>query len=89
MLRDELSLGENVDLSKDEILYVTVAPDDSRFVYELPSGREAGAYYGEWVPGGRTKGGTQEASLVGSEKVTHKNSLEELQKQFPGSKKLQ
>ncbi|SBT16040.1 Putative deoxyribonuclease RhsC [Marinomonas gallaica] len=88
VIRDELSLGANVDLEKDEILYVTVDPSDDRFTFDMPTGREAGAYEGEWVPGGKTKGGTKEAALVGAEDVLHDNSLDELATKFTDSKKI-
>ena len=87
VLRDELSLG-NVDLSNESIAYVVIEPDDHRFSYDIPTGREAGAYEGEWIPGGKTKGGTTEAALVGSEGVVHDNDVNNLVKQFPGSKKI-
>ncbi|GGQ19459.1 RHS repeat-associated core domain-containing protein [Shewanella litoralis] len=88
ILRDELSLGEGVDLSKDEIAYIVIDPDDSRVSYDMPTGREAGAYKNEWVPGGKTKGGITEAALVNSEKIFHNNDINELSKQFRGSKKI-
>ena len=88
VLRDELSLGESVDLTHDSIAYIVIEPDDSRVSYDIPTGREAGAYEGEWVPGGKTKGGTREAALVNSEKVFHDNDINNLIKQFPGSEKI-
>ena len=88
ILRDELSLGEGVDLSKDEIAYLVIEPGDSRISYDMPTGREAGAYKNEWVPGGKTKGGITEAALVNSEKIFHNNDINELSKQFKGSKKI-
>ena len=87
VLRDELSLGD-VDLSNESIAYIVVEPKDTRFSYDLPNGREAGAYEGEWVPGGKTKGGTSEAALVGSECVTHDNDIDNLINEFPGSRKI-
>lgn len=89
ILRDELSLGENTDLSNDEITYITVEPGDERFEYDIPNGREGGAYDGEWVPGGKTKGGITEAALINSETVVHNNSLEELSSNFESTAKLQ
>lgn len=88
VLRDGLSLGKNVDLSNDEISYITIEPNDPRFSYEIPNGREGGAYENEWVPGGWTKGGTTEAALINSENITHDNSLEQLSENFPGAKKI-
>jgi len=88
VLRDELSLGKNVDLSNDAIAYIPIEPDDPRFKYAMPTGREAGAYENEWIPGGKTKGGTTEAALVGAEKIAHDNDLDILMKQFPGSKRI-
>ncbi|BBM02228.1 RHS repeat-associated core domain-containing protein [Microbulbifer sp. GL-2] len=87
VLRDELSLG-NVDLSDEKIVYVVIEPGDTRFTYDIPDGREAGAYEGEWVPGGKTKGGTSEAALVGSEKIAHDNSADELMNNFSKSKRI-
>ncbi|TMP16970.1 RHS repeat-associated core domain-containing protein [Pseudoalteromonas sp. S2893] len=88
ILRDELSLGENTDLSNDEITYITVDPGDERFEYDIPNGREGGAYDGEWIPGGKTKGGITEAALINSETVVHNNSLEELSNSFKSSQSL-
>ncbi|MET1257595.1 RHS repeat-associated core domain-containing protein, partial [Aliikangiella maris] len=88
ILRDELSLGEGVDLSSDQISYIIIQPNDPRFSYDIPNGKEAGAYDGEWVPGGKTKGQTTEAALVGAENIKHDNKLSELEKQFPGSKRI-
>lgn len=87
VLRDELSLGD-VDLSNETIAYIVIEPGDERFSYDMPHGREAGAYEGEWVPGGKTKGGTTEAALKGSENVVHDNDVDNLVNKFPGSKKI-
>ena len=86
VLVEELSLGKNVDLSKEKIAYVVVEPGDERLAYDIPTGRERGAYENEWVPGGKTKGGTVEAALVGAEDIVHDNDVDNLVKQFPGSK---
>ena len=86
MLRDELNLGNDVDLGNDSILYVKIEPGDSRFSYEMPTGNEFGAIPGEWVPGGQTKSGTREAALIGSEKVVHNKSLEGFEKSFSNTK---
>ncbi len=88
VLRDELSLGEKTDLSKESIAYIVIEPGDSRVSYDIPTGKEAGAYKNEWVPGGKTKGGTTEAALVNSEKIFHNNDIDELSEKFPGSKKI-
>lgn len=88
ILVKELSLGEGTDLSKESIAYIVIEPGDSRVSYDIPSGKEAGAYDGEWIPGGKTKGGTTEAALVNSDNIFHDNDIDELSKKFPGSKKL-
>jgi RHS repeat-associated protein len=85
VLRDKLNLGDTVDLSGDRILYVKIQPGDPRFRYEIPHGNEAGVIPGEWVPGGFTKSGTQEAALVGSEAVNHGKTLAGFQSNFPDS----
>jgi hypothetical protein len=54
----------------------------------MPTGKEAGAYKDEWILGGKTKGGITEAALVHSEKIFHDNDINELSKQFRGSKKI-
>jgi len=54
----------------------------------MPTGNEAGAYPQEWVPGGRTKSGTKEAALVGSENIEHSQSMERLLEQFDDWEKL-
>ncbi|WP_444929946.1 RHS repeat domain-containing protein [Microbulbifer sp. SSSA002] len=87
VLRDELSLG-NVDLSDEKIVYVVVEPGDTRFDYDIADGREDGAYEGEWIPGGKTKGGTSEAALIGAENIVHDNSVDELMNHFSNSKRI-
>ena len=86
VLRDELNLGDGVDLSKDKIMYVKIDPGDTRFKYEIPTGNEPGAIPGEWVPGGKTKSGTTEAALVGSEKITHDKSLAGYENMFTNTR---
>ncbi len=86
VLRDELNLGDGVDLSKEKIMYVKIDPGDTRFKYEIPIGNEPGAIPGEWVPGGKTKSGTTEAALVGSEKITHDKSLAGYEKMFTNTR---
>ena len=56
-LSKELSLGD-VDLSNQKIAYIFIEPGDHRVSYDIPTVREAGAYEGGWVPGGKTKAGT-------------------------------
>ncbi|MFC6690843.1 hypothetical protein [Pseudomonas lini] len=55
----------------------------------MPNGKENGAYPKEWVPGGATKSGTKEAALIGSEKIQHNKSVDELLSQFEDWEKLQ
>jgi len=88
VLRDELSLGEKTDLSKESIAYTVIEPGDPRVSYDIPTGKEAGAYKNKWVPGRKTKGGTTEAALVNSEKIFHNNDINELSEKLPGSKKI-
>ena len=88
MLRDELNLGSDVNLENDSVLYVQIEPKDTRFSYEMPTGNEFGAIPGEWVPGGKTKSGTREAALIGSEKVVHNKSLEGFEKSFSKTKMI-
>jgi hypothetical protein len=78
VLRDELNLGDNVDLSNERISYVKLPPEDKRFQYELPTGNEPGAYEGEWVPGGFTKNGTAEATLTGGDKIKHNGDIDNI-----------
>lgn len=63
VLRDELNLGPNTDLSGEDIFYVNISGNDTRFSFDMPNGREAGVIEGEWVPGGLTKNGVPEAAL--------------------------
>ena len=88
VLRDDLNLGEYVDLSNDRIIYVSIDPGDPRFSYEIPNGNEAGAIPGEWVPGGKTKSGTTEAALVGSDKIMHNQRLDGYQSEFKNTKMI-
>ena len=82
VLRDELNLGENIDLSNERIAYVKIHPEDERFQYEMPTGNESGAYQGEWVPGGFTKNGTAEATLTGGDKIKHDGNIDNLNNTF-------
>jgi len=82
VLRDELNLGENVDLSNERIAYVKLPPDDKRFQYEMPTGNEAGAYQGEWIPGGFTKNGTIEATLTGGNVIKHDGDVDNIISMF-------
>ena len=81
-------MGGAADVSKDDIAYIVIEPDDPRVSYNMPTGKEAGAYPNEWIPGGKTKGGITEAALVNSEKIFHNNDIDELSNQFRGSKKI-
>ena len=83
VLRDELNLGENVNLENTRISYVRIEPGDARFQYEMPTGNEGGAYPGEWTPGGKTKSGTAEASLKGGQHIVHNRNVDNL-KSVPG-----
>ncbi len=86
VLRDELNLGSTTNLEGEEIYYVWISPNDARFTYDVPNGNEAGAIYDEWMPGGKTKNGTTEAALVGSEKCLHNKNIGELLEYFgPGT----
>lgn len=82
VLRDELNLGENVDLSNEKIVYVKIPPDDERFGYEMPTGNEPGALEGEWVPGGYTKNGTSEAVLTGGDNIKHNGDVNNISDMF-------
>jgi methionyl-tRNA synthetase len=77
ILRDKLNLGEEIDLSDTRIVYVKL-PLDSRFDYKMPTGNEPGAYDGEWVPGGYTKDGLSEASLVGGDAIEHRGNIDNI-----------
>lgn len=85
ILRDELNLGENTNLANEEIYYITIDGNDSRFTFEIPNGNESGAIIGEWEPGGYTKNGTTEAALVGSENITHNKNINQLLSNFTGT----
>ncbi|CCU73181.1 hypothetical protein [Thalassolituus oleivorans] len=80
VLRDELNLGENTDLSSAKISYVKLSPNDPSFEYSMPNGNERGAYEHEWVPGGLTKSGTSEATLSGGDRIIHNNNVDNLKK---------
>ncbi|QCK14823.1 GH-E family nuclease [Mangrovivirga cuniculi] len=82
ILRDELNLGKDVDLSSEEIFYVKISPENKEFKFDIPDGNELGAIEGEWVPGGKTKSGISEASLIGSEKVIHNKDINQLLEAF-------
>lgn len=84
VLRDELNLGSNTDLSGEEIYYIKIDGNDSRFSFDVPNGNEGGAIVGEWVPGGYTKNGTTEAALVGSENIVHDKNMNQLLSNFSG-----
>ena len=82
VLRDDLNLGPNTNLSTDEIYYIKIDPKDSRFSFDMPNGNEGGAIPGEWIPGGYTKNGTTEAALIGSENISHNKNINELLNNF-------
>jgi RHS repeat-associated protein len=88
VLNNELNLGAK-SLEGDGIYIVRIKPDDPRFRYEMPNGKENGAYPNEWVPGGATKSGTKEAALIGSESITHDSDVGTLLKNFDDWEKLQ
>ena len=85
VLRDQLNLGATVDLSSEEIYYITVDGSDPRFSFDVPNGNEPGAIVGDWVPGGATKSGTKEAALVGSEKIVTNKDINQLLSNFTGN----
>ncbi|MCV4265935.1 RHS repeat-associated core domain-containing protein, partial [Pseudomonas capsici] len=88
VLNEELNLGART-LEGDGIYLVRIKPNDPRFSYEMPNGKESGAYPKEWVPGGATKSGTSEAALIGSEKIIHNKDIDTLMKNFDNWEKLQ
>ncbi|MCO8309527.1 hypothetical protein [Pseudomonas mandelii] len=69
--------------------FARIKPGDARFKYEMPNGKENGAYPKEWIPSGATKSGTKEAALIGSEETQHNKSIDELLSQFEAWEKLQ
>ena len=83
ILRDELNLGTDVDLSVDEIFYISIDGSDSRFSFDMPNGNEYGAIIGEWVPAGYTQNGIAETALKGSEGITHNKNVTTLLNNFP------
>lgn len=91
VLRDELNLGASTNLEGEEIYYVKIDGNDSRFTFDIPNGNEgnpspyAGAIVGEWVPGGYTKNGTAEAVLIGSGAITHNKQISQLLSNFAGN----
>lgn len=85
VLRDELNLGSSTNLSGEEIYYVKIDGNDSRFNFDIPNGNEGGAIAGEWIPGGYTKNGVAEAALVGSENIIHNKDINQLLNNFTGN----
>lgn len=73
ILVNELDLGPNWIQPNDEVYYVTVDPTKN-FQFDIPNGREGGAYPGLWVPGGFTKHNTAEAVIKNSVNFVHNNS---------------
>ncbi|NJN27990.1 MAG: hypothetical protein HC819_19475 [Cyclobacteriaceae bacterium] len=88
VLRDELNLGAETNLEGEIIYYIKIDGNDPRFKFGIPNGNEgypsetAGAIVGEWMPGGKTKNGTSEAVLVGSEVIVHNNKVMHLLDNF-------
>lgn len=82
VLIDELDLGSNY-FSKpdDEFYFVTVMPNQG-FTFDIPTGREGGAYVNLWVPGGFTKHGTAEAVISNSADFFHNNNLNTFKELF-------
>jgi hypothetical protein len=77
ILQDKLNLGKEIDLSDTRIAYVKL-PVGEKFDYKMPTGNEPGAYDGEWVPGGYTKNGLSEASLIGGDVIEHKGNIDNI-----------
>lgn len=86
ILRDELNLGSNTNLANEEIYYIKIDPNDSRFSFDMPNGNESGAIVGEWIPGGYTKNGITEAALNNSENVLHNKDINQLLNYFGAAK---
>ncbi|MBX8512483.1 hypothetical protein K5D34_22610 [Pseudomonas cichorii] len=84
---NELNLGSN--LEGEGIYLVRIKSGDPQFSYEMPNGKENGAYPKQWVPGGATKSGTSEAALVGSKKIIHDQDIDTLMKHFEDWEKPQ
>jgi hypothetical protein len=92
VLNEKLALGlegRALDEFKSQpILVIRIAPNDPRFKFEMPTGNEHGAYPGEWVPGGESKGGIREAVLKGAEDIRHEGDINKLASQFENSEIL-
>jgi hypothetical protein len=84
ILRDDLNLGASTNLAAEEIYYIKIDGNDTRFGFDIPNGNEGGAIIGEWVPGGYTKNGTTEAALIGSETIIHNKNINNLLNYFIG-----
>ena len=86
VLNKKLALGLDGEKFKEfteqPILVIRISPDDPRFKFEMPTGNEPGAYKGEWVPGGESKGGIREAVLDGAGTVKHNNDIHQLASNF-------
>ena len=87
VLNERLGLGEK-DLANARIYIVHIKPNDIRFKFGMSTGNEFGAYEGQWILGGFTKGGVPEAVLEGSEKI-NTNNLETILRQFENFERLQ
>lgn len=48
----------------------------------MPTGNEFGAYPGEWVPDGESKGDIREAVLKGADNIKHDGDIYTLGAQF-------
>ena len=88
VLNERLALGEK-NLAGARIYIVHIKPNDIRFKFGMSTGNEFGAYKGQWIPGGFTKGGIPEAVLEGSEVIKTDGTIETIIKQFENFERLQ
>ena len=88
VLNKRLALGEE-DLAGARIYIIHIKPNDIRFKFGMSTGNEFGAYKGQWIPGGFTKGGIPEAVLEGSEVIKTDGTIETIIKQFENFERLQ
>ncbi|EMY3553648.1 hypothetical protein ABF190_001393 [Flavobacterium psychrophilum] len=84
ILRDELNFEPSTNFSAEEIYYIKIDGNDTRFSFDVPNGNEPGAIVNEWVPGAYTKSGTSEAALIGSDNIIHNKSIDQLISNFAG-----
>ncbi len=87
VLIDELDLGNDYFLPDDEV-YLVVVKNNPNFTFDIPTGREGGAYVGFWVPGGFTKHGTAEAVLSNSGSFAHNKDWDTFIDFFGGSQNV-